>query len=98
VIFVRNLHLKFGESSGLSEWMAQQTSTSAGGCGFVRWGPFAMGGSYNRNTTGGNTQFNHSYKFENQELISPGMSIAGYKCHIVKDQRPNPLPTIERWI
>jgi hypothetical protein len=98
VIFVRNLHLKFGESSGFSDWMAQQTSTTAGGGGFVRWGAFAMGGSYNRNTSSGSTQFNHGYKFENQEMLIPGMTVAGYKCHIVDEQRPKPLPTIEQWI
>jgi hypothetical protein len=97
VVFVRNLRLSFGQSSGFSEFMAQNTSSQAGGGGFVRWGPFAMGGSYNRATSSGSTQRNHGYKWEGQDMVVPGMQVVGYKCHIIP-KRPDPLPSITEWI
>jgi hypothetical protein len=96
-IFIRNLSLTLGHSEGFSDFLSQNTSSSAGGGGYVSIGPFHAGGSYNRSNTSGNTEENFGYKYENQGMSVPGMQLVGYKCHIMP-KSPAPLASITNWI
>ncbi len=97
VVFIRNLRMHFGESSGLETFMSEATGSHASGGGFVTWGPVALGGSYSRSGTSGSTERTHSYQFSNQGLEVPGMQVVGFKCHILP-KSPNPLPSITDWV
>ncbi len=96
-IFIRNLRLNFGTSSGFRNFMSEQVEKSGGGGGIAAIGPFTLGGGYNRATTSGSTQHNVGHTWERQELQVPGMQIIGFKCHIMP-KSPNPLPTITNWV
>ena len=97
IIFVRNLHLDFGEASGFNDFVAQNTSSSAGGGGSVSWGPFSLGGSYNRSSASGSTERKQHFEASAQGIHVDGMQIAGFKCHVMP-KSPDPLPAIEKWI
>ena len=97
VIFIRNLTLTLGHSEGFSDFMAKHASSSAGGGGYVHFGPFFAGGSYSRASTSGSTERNYGYSWENQTMKVPGMQVIGFKCHI-NPKSPNPLPTIAKWV
>lgn len=97
IIFIRNLVLDFGEASGFSDFVEQHNTSGGGGGGWVRWGPFALGGNYNRQTSSGSTEQKQGYKTSAQGISVPGMQIAGFKCHILP-KSPDPLSTIEDWI
>jgi hypothetical protein len=97
VIFVRNVSLDFGESSGFNDFVSESTSSQAGGGGWLSWGPFSLGGSYNRSSASGSTERKHHFEASGQGIAVPGMQVAGFKCHIVP-KSPDPLSTIENWI
>lgn len=97
IIFVRNLTLALGHSEGFRNFMSEHTSSSAGGGGYVHFGPFFLGGGYSRASTSGSTQRHHGYSWDNQGMNVPGMQVVGFKCHI-NPKSPNPLSTITRWV
>lgn len=97
VIFIRNLTLALGHSEGFRDFMSEHTSSAAGGGGFVHFGPFFLGGGYNRASTNGNTQRTFGYSWDNQGLHVPGMQVAGFKCHI-NPKSPHPLSSITKWV
>ena len=97
IIFIRNLNLNFGHSEGFQSFMAEHTSSSAGGGGYVNFGPFHAGGSYSRTSAHGSTQSSRGYSWDNQGMHVPGMQVIGYKCHVLP-KSPDPLPSIQKWI
>jgi hypothetical protein len=96
-IFVRGLTLRLGHSAGFSDFMAEHTSSSAGGGGYVNFGPFFAGGSYSRASTSGSTQRSYGNTWDNQAMNVPGMQVVGFKCHI-NPKSPAPLSTITKWV
>lgn len=88
-IFIRNLNLDFGQSSGLSEYITK----SVGGGGFVSWGPFALGGQYKE----GSSSSKFEYSAQGQGIAVNGMQIIGFRCHLLP-KSPNPDPGIKQWV
>ena len=78
--------------------MSEQKAASANGGGYLTFGPFFAGGNYSRATTSGSTQQDLGYHWNEQEMVVPGMQLAGYKCHILSNKCPDPLPSITEWI
>jgi len=97
-IFVRGLSMKIGHSEGFSDFVTQSMSSSGGGGGYLRIGPFFGGGSYDRSTSSGSTTVDHGVKYTGQELSFEGMQLAGFKCFVHDELMPNPSPTITSWI
>lgn len=97
VIFVRNLVLTLGESSGFSEWYNQQSSSASSGGGFVSFGPFCIGGSGSTGSGSASHTFKANASWDGQSIRVPGMQIVGYRCHILP-KSPNPDPTITSWV
>jgi hypothetical protein len=97
MILVRNLKLTFGQNSGFSDFLSKNASTDANAGGFVRWGLFGLGGSYNRSTTSGSTARTFGYSSSGQEMTVPGMQVIGFKCHILP-KSPDPLPGLTEWV
>jgi hypothetical protein len=97
VIFIRNLTLDFGDSSGMQSFMSQQSSNSqSGGVGFS-FGPFSIGTSASHYGAQGSTTRSASYQWTDQGLNVPGMQIVGYRCHVLP-KSPDPSPSITAWI
>ena len=96
-LFIRDLTLSFAETSGFSNFMAENESSHAGGGGSVSWGPFNLGGSYSRSSTSGSTQRSHGFSFDGQTMKVAGMQLIGFKCHILP-KSPDPLSSITEWI
>jgi hypothetical protein len=97
VIFVRNLKLTLGESSGFTQWYNQQTSSSTSGGGFVTFGPFIAGGGGSTASGSGQHNFNSGAHWDGQTITVPGMQIVGYRCHILP-KSPDPDPSIKAWV
>jgi hypothetical protein len=97
VIFIRNLHLKFGHSEGFRSFMEENASTSAGGGGYVNFGALHLGGAYSRASASGSTQAINGYSWDGEGLHVPGLQIVGFKCHVLP-KSPDPLPEIRNWI
>jgi hypothetical protein len=98
-IFVRKLALSFGESSGFSDFVADQKSSSAGGGGCLNIGPFFLGGSASKSSASGSSQRDYGYRYENNTMYVDGMQLIGYKCHILpKSPDPDPGIPAANWI
>jgi len=97
VIFVRNLKLTLGKSSGFGDWYNQQTSSSSSGGGYVMFGPFCAGGGGSVGSGSTEHKFNSGGYWDGQSIIVPGMQIVGYRCHIFP-KSPNPDPSIKAWV
>jgi hypothetical protein len=98
-IFVRKLALSFGESSGFSDFVADQKSSSAGGGGCLSIGPFFLGGSASHSSASGSSQRDYGYRYENNTMYVDGMQLIGYKCHILpKSPDPDPAIPAANWI
>ncbi|MGZ8821772.1 MAG: hypothetical protein ACXWX1_10690 [Aeromicrobium sp.] len=97
IIFVRNLVLDFGEATGFTDFVAQNSSSSAEVGGSASWGPFSLGGSYSRSSASGSTNRHQGFETSSQGISVNGMQIAGFKCHVLP-KSPDPLSTIEKWI
>ena len=97
VIFIRNLVLDFGTSSGFNDFVAEHTSSHAGAGGSVSWGPFSLGGSYSRQTASGSTQHTQHHETSGQGISVAGMQIAGFKCHVLP-KSPDPMSAITEWV
>jgi len=97
IIFVRDLNLSFGESSGFSSFVAESESSHVSAGGGFGWGPFSLGGSYSRSSSSGSSERKQGYKFSNQGMSIDGMQVVGFKCHVLP-KSPDPLPAIKDWI
>ena len=97
IIFVRNLALDFGESTGFSDFVSEHAAKNAQAGGSVSWGPFSLGGSYSRSSSSGSTNYHQGFETSGQGIAINGMQVAGFKCHILP-KSPDPLSTIENWI
>lgn len=98
-IFVRKLSLKFGESSGFSDFVSESRTKATSGGGFVSFGPFFAGGSGAHRSGSGETQRDHGFKFENNTMFVDGMQLIGFKCHLLP-KSPDPASDIpaNAWI
>ena len=97
VIFIRNLHLSMSHSEGFQKFMEQNSSSSAGGGGYVNFGPLHLGGSFSRTSARGSTQSSRGHSWDNKGMHVPGMQVIGFKCHVLP-KSPDPLPGIQDWI
>ncbi len=88
-IFVKDLHLHFGESN--KEIKTQMEKASGGG--YVSWGPFHAGGHYESHNQNRNVE-SHS---ESQGIKIRGMQLIGFKCHVLK-KSPDPKPDVPEWV
>lgn len=98
VYFVRNLRMNFGHTEGFEEFMQQHTSSSAGGGGFVHFGPFHIGGSYSRASSTGSSERNRQTSYNSQSVAVDGPQITGFKCKVNDVRRPAPDPSITKWV
>jgi hypothetical protein len=97
-IFIRDLTLNFGSESGFSEWMNEQSASSASGGGAVSLGPFFLGGSYSRSQNQGKSQSQSQYKYDENGMSVPGMQLIGFKCHIFPETSPKPSSDVQEWV
>jgi hypothetical protein len=89
MICIRNLNLKFSESSTVFSWMQEQTNAGA----YVHWGGFMFGGNYS-NGSGNHKYENHQ---KDQGLWVDGMQVIGFRCHMLP-KSPDPNPVITAWV
>jgi hypothetical protein len=97
-IFIQDLHLKLGHSEGFDEFVADSTSSSAGGGGFLNFGSLFLGGSYDRSNSAGTTTVDHGVSWKNQQFDVPGLQLIGFKCQVHNEKMPDPSPSITSWI
>ena len=88
-LFVRDLNLEFGERS--TEMLSEMERAKGGG--FVSWGPFYAGGSYESSSI----ERSLEAKSSSQGISIPGMQLIGFKCHILP-KSPDPKPDIQEWV
>ncbi|MBL8324217.1 MAG: hypothetical protein JNJ89_04585 [Rubrivivax sp.] len=89
MIFVRNLRLSFTNVSSV----AQELESKIGGGGGFGWGPFHIGGGYQR----GNQERTSRWHKDSQGITIEGLQCIGYKCHLLP-KAPNPDPAITSWV
>nr|WP_321225686.1 hypothetical protein [uncultured Psychroserpens sp.] len=87
-IFIKDLHLNFGERN--SEFSSEMNKASGGG--FVSWGPFHAGGSYQSHKQ----ERSFESKSNSQGIDVKGMQLIGFKCHIMPES-PDPKADIQEW-
>ncbi|MBW4463660.1 MAG: hypothetical protein KME47_25970 [Nodosilinea sp. WJT8-NPBG4] len=97
IIFIKDLELSLGKSSGFTDFHSQYQSSSASGGGYVSFGPFHLGGSHGRKSASGEQTSNYHYDADTQTMKVPGTQIIGFKCHVLP-KSPNPLSSITSWI
>jgi hypothetical protein len=97
IVFIKDLELSLGKSSGFSDFHSQYQSSSASGGGYVSFGPFHLGGSHGRKSASGEQTSNYHYDANTQTMKVPGTQIIGFKCHVLP-KSPNPLSSITSWI
>ncbi|MEA2985727.1 MAG: hypothetical protein QOD94_1981 [Alphaproteobacteria bacterium] len=97
IVFIRNLKLSLGHNEGFSNFISDMKSTSAGGGGYVAFGPFFLGGSGSNASGTRESQRDWGFKTDDQGLSVPGMQIAGFKCHVLP-KSPDPMPNITAWV
>lgn len=97
IVFVRNLKLSIGHSESLYNYVKDQQSSSTGAGGYVSFGPFFLGGSGGNMSAAGQSTRDYGYHVDENGISSPGMSIAGFKCHVL-DKAPKPLDSITSWV
>jgi hypothetical protein len=88
-IFIRNLHLHFGDSH--SQFLSQQTAIEGGGG--VSYGPFHLGGRHAETNGEQSLEANWS----EQGIDVNGTQLLGMICWMLP-QSPNPNPSITEWI
>ncbi|AOW19545.1 hypothetical protein [Urechidicola croceus] len=88
-IFVKDLFMYFGESH---KEITKEMSKAKGG-GFVSWGPFHAGGSYQSHKQDRNQEFSS----DSQGIRVKGMQLIGFKCHMMP-KCPDPKPDIQEWV
>jgi hypothetical protein len=88
-IFVKNLHLDFGEYNSQFE----SESKEAYGRGGVSYGPFFMGGKHSNSRD----ERNYEADWRREGLRIEGLQLIGFLCHTL-DKAPDPNPNITDWI
>lgn len=88
LIIAKDVSLDF--KSGSSAYTDVKNTISTGGA--VGIGPFMFGGNYSYD----NQNVKSNTEWEGKKLVSKGIYIIGYKCHIVP-KSPNPNPEIKKW-
>lgn len=96
-IFIRDLQLNFGAESGFSDWINEQSASSASGGGTVTIGPVFLGGSYSSWSKQGKSTSQAQYHYDENGMSVPGMQLIGFKCHI-NPLCPNPSPDIKEFV
>lgn len=89
MIFIRNLRLNFANANS----SANVLTSNIGGGGSIGWGPFLIGGSYQK----GNNECSSSFHNDSQGIFVDGIQCIGFKCHLFP-KSPNPDPAITSWI
>lgn len=92
-IFVRNLSLGFGESSGFTDYVNNAETQRTSGGGYFAFGPFFAGGSVSTRSGSGSTTRDHGFTFKNNTMTIEGMQLIGFKCHVLP-KSPDPSPDI----
>lgn len=88
-IFVKDLHLNFGEYN--SEY--QQKSEAISGGGGVSYGPFFLGGRHSNQ----NDEQTYKSDWNEQGVTIGGLQLIGFLCYML-DKAPDPNPDIVDWI
>jgi hypothetical protein len=97
MVFIKDLSMYIGESSGFSDFVASYQKSSASGGGFLSLGPIHLGGSYSKSSISGSSSSNVHYDANTQTMTVPGMQVVGFKCHVLP-KSPAPLAGITQWI
>lgn len=97
IVLIRKLRLTLGKSEGFSSFVQQQRTTSTSGGSAFSFGPIFLGGSANRLSSGGSSERDWGFKYENESVQVDGMQIVGFKCHILP-KCPDPDSAITTWI
>ena len=91
MVVVQNLELKLGHSELFQNFVRDTKNASQGGDGYVRFGPFFLGGGgKNMSSTELSTR-DWEFKSTEQGMFVPGMQIAGFQCYVFDEARPAPL-------
>lgn len=88
-IFIKDLHLDFGEYNSQYQRERSRVSGRAG----VSYGPFFLGGRHS------NSRDERSYEadWSRQGVHIKGLQLIGFLCHTL-NKCPNPNPNITDWI
>ena len=98
VVFIKDLFMAIDRNSAAGSFIQEQTSSSAGGGGFVSFGPFCLGGSASHYSSSGYSSRHFSASWNDQGMSVPGIQIAGFKCHVLTQKCPDPDPSIKAWV
>jgi hypothetical protein len=97
-VFVRQLEFKLGHSESFQNFVRDTKNATQGGDGYVRFGPFFLGGSgKNMSSTESSTR-DFGFKQTAQGMSVPGMQVAGFQCYVFDEARPAPLDSITEWV
>jgi hypothetical protein len=97
ILFIRNLKLKIGNSTGFEEFQKSYEESSADGGGYLVFAGLHLGGSHGRSSGSGDRSSKYEYDSATQTMTVPGVQIIGFKCHELP-KCPDPLSTITNWI
>jgi hypothetical protein len=97
IIFIRNLSLFMGKSSGFDEFNSKYQSSSVNGGGYATFGGFYLGGSHGSGSGIGSSESNYHYDSKSQTMTVPGTQIIGFRCHVLP-KSPDPLADITNWV
>jgi len=85
-IFIKDLTMTFDTASRNYDAFYSKIKAKGG----LSWGPFHLGGDYEKETT----ETNSSGSNRHEGIKVDGMQLIGFRCHLLS-KSPNPLPTIE---
>ena len=97
IVFVRNLRMSIGHNESFYNYVNDQKNASTGGGGYLSFGPLFLGGSGGNMSAAGQSTRDYGYHVDENGISSPGMSIAGFKCHTF-GKAPDPLDSITAWV
>jgi hypothetical protein len=97
LICIKDLSLRFANSSGFAEAESSWQRSSASGAGGVHFGPFHLGGSHSRSSASGQRSSQYHYDSQTQTMTVPGAQVIGFKCHIMP-KSPDPNSSITEWV
>jgi hypothetical protein len=98
MVVVQNLELKLGHSESFQNFVRDTKNSSQGGDGYVRFGPFFLGGGGKNMSSTESTTRDWGFKQTEQGISAPGMQVAGFQCHVFDEARPAPLDSITEWV
>jgi hypothetical protein len=96
IVFIRNLKLSLGHSESFQTFVSDAKKSSQGGDGYVRFGPFFLGGGGKNMSSTDSSKRDWGFKSDEQGITVSGIQAAGFRCHVIP-KRPDPLPTIKDW-